>query len=45
MRGVRGWHPAAALILPPSFSSAFYAAMSGAGRRIGFRIRPALVSC
>src|SRR5436190_12175759 len=36
MRRVRGWKPDAALILPPSFSSALAARRSGAPRRIGF---------
>jgi heptosyltransferase-2 len=36
MQRVRAWRPTAALVLPPSFSSAFEALRSGAPRRIGF---------
>jgi heptosyltransferase-2 len=35
-RSLRAWHADAALVLPPSFSSAWFAWGSGANRRIGF---------
>jgi len=35
--GLRRWRPDAALVLPPSFSSAWFARRTGARRRIGYR--------
>ena len=33
---MRAWRPDAALVLPPSFSSAWFAFRTGAGTRVGF---------
>src|SRR5262245_31400947 len=37
VRRIRAWRPDAALVLPPSFSSAWFAFRCGARRRIGYR--------
>lgn len=36
-KDLRSWRPAMALVLPPSFSSAWFAWRTGAGVRIGYR--------